>query len=37
MRLRVLKQVALTSFREFIRTPEAVFWTIAARTSAMRR
>ncbi len=27
MRLRVLKQVALTSFREFIRTPEAVFWT----------
>ncbi len=27
MRLRVLKQIALTSFREFIRTPEAVFWT----------
>jgi len=27
MRLRVLNQIALTSFREFIRTPEAVFWT----------
>ncbi len=27
MRIRVLKQVALTSFREFVRTPEAVFWT----------
>jgi ABC transporter DrrB family efflux protein len=27
MRLRVLKQIALTTWREFIRTPEAVFWT----------
>lgn len=27
MRWRVLAQIALTTFREFIRTPEAVFWT----------
>jgi len=27
MRFRVLGQIALTTFREFIRTPEAVFWT----------
>ncbi len=27
MRLRVIKQIALTTFREFVRTPEALFWT----------
>lgn len=27
MRARVLREVALTTFREFVRTPEALFWT----------